>query len=161
MQKPLRKKIGEIRFSLFNPEQIKKISSAKIVTPELYDIDGYPVDGGLMDLRLGAIDPGVRCRTCGGRIKECLGHPGSIDLARPVMHLNYIPLMEIGLRCFCKSCGKLMVDEKDMTKYPPSQRVKRAKDAKKCPYCQTVNEKIKLEKPTTFYKGKSECSQQR
>jgi DNA-directed RNA polymerase subunit A' len=155
MQKPLRKKIGEIRFSLFNPEQIKKISSAKIVTPELYDIDGYPVDGGLMDLRLGAIDPGVRCRTCGGRIKECLGHPGSIDLARPVMHLNYIPLMEIGLRCFCKSCGKLMVDEKDMTKYPPSQRVKRAKDAKKCPYCQTVNEKIKLEKPTTFYKGKS------
>ncbi|GAH97554.1 unnamed protein product, partial [marine sediment metagenome] len=81
--KPVKKKIGEIKFALISPEQIKKISSAKIVTPELYDIDGYPVDGGLMDLRLGAIDPGVRCRTCGGRLKECLGHPGSIDLARP------------------------------------------------------------------------------
>ncbi|MEK6917627.1 MAG: DNA-directed RNA polymerase subunit A' [Nanoarchaeota archaeon] len=155
MQKRLRKKIGEIRFNLFSPEQIKKLSSAKIVTPELYDIDGYPVDGGLMDLRLGAIDPGVRCRTCGGRIKECLGHPGSIDLARSVIHLNYVPLIEMGLRCFCRACGKLMLEEKDLTKYPPSQRVKRAKDVKKCPYCQTANEKVKLEKPTTFYKGKS------
>ena len=63
----IRKKVGEIKFNLLSPDQIKKISSAKIVTPELYDIDGYPVDGGLMDLRLGAIDPGVRCRTCGGR----------------------------------------------------------------------------------------------
>ncbi|MEK6945414.1 MAG: DNA-directed RNA polymerase subunit A' [Nanoarchaeota archaeon] len=155
MKTQLRKKIGEIRFNLFNPEQIKKLSAAKIVTPELYDIDGYPVDGGLMDLRLGAIDPGVRCRTCGGRIKECLGHPGSIDLARSVIHLNYVPLIEMGLRCFCKSCGKLMLEDKDLTKYPPSQRVKKAKDVKKCPHCQTPNEKVKLEKPTTFYKGKS------
>ncbi len=69
MKKPISKKIGMIRFALFSPEQIKKISTAKIVTPELYDIDGYPVDGGLMDLRLGAVDPGVRCRTCGGRFK--------------------------------------------------------------------------------------------
>ncbi len=98
MKRLVKKKIGEIKFALLRPEQIKKISSAKIVTPELYDIDGYPVDGGLMDLRLGAVDPGVRCRTCGGRIKECLGHPGSIDLARSVMHLKYIPLIEIGLQ---------------------------------------------------------------
>ncbi len=98
MKKPIRKKIGEIKFSLLNPAQIKKLSVAKIVTPELYDIDGYPVDGGLMDLRLGAIDPGVRCRTCGGRIKECLGHPGSIDLAKSVVHLKYVPLIELGFQ---------------------------------------------------------------
>jgi DNA-directed RNA polymerase subunit A' len=151
----IKKKISEIRFSLISPEQIKKLSAAKIVTPELYDIDGYPVDGGLMDLRLGAIDPGVRCRTCGGRLKECLGHPGSIDLARPVIHLKYVPLIELGLRCFCHSCGKLMLNENDLKKYPPSQRAKKAKDAKKCPHCNAVNEKIKLDKPTTFIKGKS------
>ncbi|MFA4953198.1 MAG: DNA-directed RNA polymerase subunit A' [Candidatus Pacearchaeota archaeon] len=154
MQKPIKKKISEIRFSLFSPEQIKKISSARIVTPELYDIDGYPVDGGLMDLRLGAVDPGVRCRTCGGRIKECLGHPGSIDLARAVIHLKYVSLIEMGLRCFCHECGKLMVAEKDLEKYTPSQRAKKAKDAKKCPYCGSVQERIKLDKPTSFYAGK-------
>jgi len=150
----IRKKIGEIKFSLISPEKIKKISSAKIVTPELYDIDGYPVDGGLMDLRLGAVDPGVRCRTCGGRIKECLGHPGSIDLARSVIHLKYVPLIEIGLRSFCHDCGKLLLDEKNLKKYSPSQRAKRAKDAKQCPYCNAEHPKVKLEKPTSFYIGK-------
>ncbi len=152
--KPIRKKIGEVSFSLLSPEVIKKISVAKIVTPELYNIDGYPVDGGLMDLRLGAIDPGVRCRTCGGRLKECLGHPGSIDLARPIIHLKYIPLIELGLRCFCKECGKLMLSDKYLEKYSPSERAKKAKDARKCPHCDTANEKVKLDKPTSFFIGK-------
>ncbi len=154
MKKLVKKKIGEIRFSLLSPEQIKKVSSAKIVTPELYDIDGYPVDGGLMDLRLGAVDPGVRCRTCGGRIKECLGHPGSIDLARAVIHLKYIPLIEIGLRSFCHDCGKLLLDEKKLEKYSKSERAKKAKDQKKCPYCNAVHEKVKLDKPTSFFIGR-------
>jgi DNA-directed RNA polymerase subunit A' len=153
--KPIRKKIGEIGFSLFSPDQIKKISVAKIVTPELYDIDGYPVDGGLMDLRLGAIDPGVRCRTCGGRLKECLGHLGSIDLARAVIHIKYVPLIELGLRCFCHECKKLLVDEKDLFKLSASQRAKKAKDVKKCPHCESIHEKIKVDKPTNFYRGKT------
>ncbi len=155
MRKPIRKKISVIKFSLLSPEQIKKLSSAKIVTPELYNIDGYPVDGGLMDLKLGAIDPGVRCRTCGGRLKECLGHPGSIDLARSVIHLKYVPLIELGLRCFCHKCGKLMVADKDLEKYTPTQRAKKAKDAKKCPHCEIAQEKVKLDKPTSFYKGRT------
>jgi DNA-directed RNA polymerase subunit A' len=154
MRKIVRKKIGKIAFSLLSPEQIKNISSAKIVTPELYDIDGFPVDGGLMDLRLGAVDPGVRCRTCGGRIKECLGHPGSIDLARAVMHLKYIPLVEMGLRCFCHNCGKLKLDEKKLALYSKSERAKKAKDQKKCPYCGEAQEKVKIDKPTNFNKGK-------
>ena len=152
--KPVSKKVGSISFSLIDPEKIKKLSAAKIVTPELYDIDGYPVDGGLMDLRLGAIDPGVKCRTCGGRLKECLGHPGKIDLARSIMHLKYIPLIEMSLRCFCHNCGKLLLDEKKLEQYSPSERAKKAKDGKKCPHCQETCEKVKLDKPTSFYIGK-------
>jgi DNA-directed RNA polymerase subunit A' len=155
MQEIIRKKIGKISFSLLSPEQIKRLSAAKIVTPELYNIDGYPVDGGLMDLRLGVIDPGLRCRTCGGRLKECLGHPGSIDLARPIIHLKYVPLIELGLRCFCKECGKLMLADKDLEKYSPSERAKKAKDSKKCPHCGALQEKVKVMKPTSFYIGKT------
>jgi len=153
-QQIIRKKIGVIRFSLLSPEQIKKLSVARIVTPELYDIDGYPVDGGLMDLRLGAIDPGVRCRTCGGRLKECLGHSGIIELAKPIIHLQYVPLIELALRAFCQNCGKLMITDKFLENSSATQRAKKAKDAKKCPHCGTVQEKIKLEKPTNFNKGK-------
>ncbi len=150
----IRKQVKSLSFSLLSPELIKKISAAKIVTPELYDVDGYPVDGGLMDLRLGAIDPGVRCRTCGGRLKECLGHPGSIELARPVLHVKYIPLIEMFLRCFCSNCGKLLLSEENTKKYKIAQRIKKSKDVKKCPHCQTVQEKIKIDKPTTFNVGK-------
>jgi len=154
MVRPVKKQINEMTFNLLSPEQIKKLSVAKIVTPELYDVDGYPVDGGLMDLRLGAIDPGVRCRTCGGRLKECLGHPGIIELARPLIHIKYLPIIDLVLRSTCEACGKVLIKEdKDLSKDLIS-RIKKAKDGKKCPHCSIIQEKVKLEKPTTFRSGR-------
>ncbi len=153
-----KKQARALRFSLLSPEQVKKISTAKIVTPELYDIDGFPVDGGLMDLRLGAIDPGVRCRTCGKRVKECPGHPGSIELARPVLHIKYIPLIELCLRSFCPKCGKLTLSEEKQKGLSPALRAKKARDTRKCPYCGEVIERVKLEKPSTFMLGKKRLS---
>src|SRR3989344_7118468 len=73
-EKYIYKQVGSIAFSILSPKMIKKMASAKIVTPELYDKEGYPVDGGLMDIRLGVIDPGLKCKTCGARLKECIGH---------------------------------------------------------------------------------------
>ena len=154
MEDIVKKQVKALKFNLINPEHIKKISSAKIVTPELYDIDGFPVDGGIMDLRLGAVDPGVRCRTCGGRLKECLGHPGSIDLARPIMHIKYTPLVELFLRSFCHGCGKLALSDEKQKQYGPAERAKKARDKKKCPHCNEEREKVKLEKPSSFYIGK-------
>jgi len=153
-----RKQVKALKFSLLSPEQIKKVSSAKIVTPELYDIDGFPVDGGLMDLRLGAIDPGVKCRTCGKRVKECPGHPGSIELARPVVHIKYIPLIELCLRSFCPACGKLTLGDEKQKIYTPIERAKKARDAKKCLHCNEAIERVKIEKPSTFFIGKKRLS---
>jgi len=150
MYEPISKQIKSIKFSIFSPEQIKKIGVAKIVTPELYDMDGYPVDGGLMDLRLGAIDPGIRCRTCGGKLEECFGHFGYIELARPVIHIKLAPIIELILKSTCQECGRILLDEKDIR----LKRLNKAKTAKKCPHCGAKQEKIKLEKPTTFYRGK-------
>jgi len=150
MSKIVSKQVRKLNFSLFSPEQIKKYAVAKIVTPELYDMDGYPVDGGLMDLRLGAITPGVRCRTCGGFTKECLGHFGFIELARPVLHIKFLPLIELCLKATCQQCRRILLKEEDIKK----KRVDKAKNAKKCPYCGAKQEKIKLEKPSSFYKGR-------
>jgi DNA-directed RNA polymerase subunit A' len=158
MEKYFRKQVRALKFSLLSPEQVKKISAAKIVTPELYDIDGFPVDGGLMDLRLGAIDPGVRCRTCGKRVKECPGHPGIIELARPVVHIKYMQLLELSLRSFCPSCGRLTLPDNKLEKLSPSERAKKARDAKECPHCRAQLEKVKLEKPSTFMIGKKRLS---
>ncbi len=154
MPEVIRKQVNALSFSLLSPENIKKLSAAKVVTPELYDVDGYPVDGGVMDLRLGAIDPGVRCRTCGGGLKECLGHPGSIEMARPVIHVKYIQIIELFLKTFCKDCSKFLLSYEDVKSYVLVQRIKKAKDVKKCPHCNAAQEKIKIEKPTTFHYGK-------
>lgn len=147
---PIIKQLKEINFSIFSPDDIKKIAVKKIVTPELYNMDGYPVDGGLMDLHLGVINPGVRCRTCGGSLKECAGHFGYIELARPIVHVKFVPLIEFCLKSTCQECGRILIDEKDIK----LGRTDKAKTAKKCPWCNTKQEKFKVEKPTTFYLGK-------
>ncbi len=68
---------------------IKRMSVAKLIVPDTYNEDGYPIDGGLVDQRLGVIDPGLKCKTCGGRAKTCPGHFGHIELVRPVMHPEF------------------------------------------------------------------------
>lgn len=150
-QQIITKQVKSVWFNLISPEEIKKIARAKIVTPELYDMDGYPVDGGLMDLRLGAIDPGVRCRTCGGKLKECLGHFGYIELARPVVHIKYVGLIETLLRATCDECGRLLLLKEAAEKLKIKGRLAKARNVKKCPHCGKKQGKVKLEKPYYFY----------
>ncbi len=150
MREVVTKQVKSIYFTLITPEEIRKVARAKIVTPELYDMDGYPVDGGLMDIRLGAIDPGVRCRTCAGKLKECLGHFGYIEFARSVMHVKYIGMIERFLRCVCHECGKILLRDDDM-KLTVKERITKARTVKKCPHCNAKHGKVKLEKPTSFY----------
>jgi len=153
------KKLKSVKFGVLSPDMVKKMSSVKIVTHELYDKEGYPVDGGLMDVRLGVIDPGIRCRTCGGKLKECIGHFGYMDLARPVIHIKYTDVLHLILRCTCKDCGKILTEskledaDKDTKRKELKKLLTKSRAVKKCPYCSAVQEKIKYEKPTTFYLG--------
>ncbi|MEK6826502.1 MAG: DNA-directed RNA polymerase subunit A', partial [Nanoarchaeota archaeon] len=163
------KKVGSVVFGLLSPEQIKKMATVKIVTPELYDKEGYSVDGGLMDMHLGVIDPGLRCRTCGGRLKECPGHFGHIELARPVIHIKYVKPICDALRSTCRDCSKILLPdnekanlidelersekEKGLTERRRKLKeiLKVLKDTKKCPYCGGKQYTIKIEKPSSFY----------
>ncbi|MBU3924230.1 MAG: hypothetical protein KJ592_04895, partial [Nanoarchaeota archaeon] len=97
---------------------------------------------------------GVRCRTCGGRLKECLGHPGLIELARPLIHIKYLPIIDLVLRSTCEACGKVLIKDEKELKKDLVGRVKKAKDGKKCPHCGIIQERVKLEKPTTFRSGR-------
>lgn len=169
------KKVDSIKFSVFSPKMIKKMASAKIVTPELYDKEGYPVDGGLMDIRLGVIDPGLKCKTCGSKLKECIGHFGYIELARPVVHINFIEIVLNLLKGTCKECGrallpkgkvnKILLDETGEAKIEVSTKRKVAKKTvtslkaiTKCPHCKAKQPKISIEKPTTILENDKRIS---
>jgi len=172
----IHKKIKSISFGVFSPKHTVDLAAAKIVTPELYDREGYPVDGGLMDIRLGVIDPGLRCKTCGGKLKECPGHFGYIELARPVVHINYIRQVLDLLKSTCKFCSRLMLPDITLKKYSAllakvaeeegvdARRQKlreitnKYKIKDKCPHCEKKQEKIKIEKPYNFYENEVRLS---
>ncbi len=105
----VQKIVDRIKFSLFSPEMIRKMSSAKIIVPDTYDDDGYPIDGGLVDTRLGVVDPGLRCKTCGGRVKECPGHFGHLELVRPVTHVGFAKHILFVLKSTCPNCKRRIV----------------------------------------------------
>jgi len=113
---PVFKKIESIKFGVLSPKMVRQMSSAKVVTPELYDKEGYPVDGGLMDTRLGVIDPGLKCKTCGSKLKECTGHFGYIELARPVIHIKFAKLILDLLRTSCRNCGRVLIPDDEIKK---------------------------------------------
>ncbi|MCK5594267.1 MAG: DNA-directed RNA polymerase subunit A', partial [Candidatus Aenigmarchaeota archaeon] len=97
--------IDKIKFKLLSPKMIQKMSAVLITTSEVYDADAYPVEGGVMDTRMGVIDPGIRCKTCGGRSGECQGHFGHIDLAKPVYNILYLKQIKTMLTSTCNDCG--------------------------------------------------------
>lgn len=161
----VRKKIDHIEFGLFSSKMIQKLSATKIYTPNTYDDDGYPIEGGLMDPRLGVIDPGIRCKTCGGRLGECQGHFGHIELTRPVIHVGYAREVYLLLRSTCRACSRLLISEEELARYKIEELtqanfsriwIKAAKvsDAqKKCPYCGEKQIKIKFVRPYSYYEG--------
>lgn len=104
----IRKVFDKLKFSLFSPEMGRKMSAAKIIVPDTYDDDGYPIDGGLVDTRLGVVDPGLRCKTCGGRVKECPGHFGHIELVRPIVHVEFAKHIYYVLKSTCPNCHKIL-----------------------------------------------------
>jgi len=150
--KSIHKKIKKIVFGVLSPKLIKKMASVKIVTAELYDKEGYPVDGGLMDVSLGVIDPGLRCKTCNGKLKECIGHFGYVELARPIVHIKYIKPILVILNSTCRECGRLIATEQDISEkqLKGTLLLKYLKTVKKCPHCQAKQFPVKLEKPYTF-----------
>jgi DNA-directed RNA polymerase subunit A' len=111
------KKIAQINFGLLSPENIRRMSVTKIVTPDTYDEDGYPIEAGLMDPRLGVIDPGLRCRSCGSKGGDCQGHFGHINLARPVIHVGFADTIHKILRSTCSSCGKVLLTDSEKEFY--------------------------------------------
>jgi len=151
--------VDSIEFGVLNPDIIKKMTVAKITKTELYDQEGYPIEGGLMDPRLGVVDPGVRCRVCGGGVGDCHGHFGYLDLTRPIIHVHYARFIFSLLKLFCGKCSRLLIDDSGKEKIT-SGKIKKFRDvvklaAKKCPYCGEQQKKLKFIKPYTFIEEKN------
>lgn len=150
--------IKSIEFGFMSPKLIKEMSAIKIEHAELYDPDGYPIDGGLTDLHLGVVDPGLRCRTCGGTIGQCLGHFGYLELIKPVVHPLYGKKIYMMLKTICRKCSKPLVEDEDLKEMKNPLNEVYKKKRKTCPHCGEKQKDIEFQKPTSYREGKVELT---
>ncbi len=161
--KPPLKAISSIELGLLSPEEIHKMSVVKVVTPDTYDEGGYPLDRGLMDRRLGVVDPGLRCMTCKEKPGRCPGHFGHIELTRPVLHIGFVEKIYEILRATCRACGRILLPQEVLDQ--AKEKIKETEDwwkisekimskawgVKDCPHCGEEQKEIRLEKPYTIW----------
>ncbi|MBN1274783.1 DNA-directed RNA polymerase subunit A', partial [Candidatus Woesearchaeota archaeon] len=105
-----------------------------------------------------------------------LGHFGYIELARPIIHISFVDIILDLLRSTCRECGHILIPKDKIKKHMeelevigleqgPTERRDKIKEIiaslktiNKCPYCNAKQQKIKLEKPTTFLEDEKRIS---
>jgi len=153
------KEIDRIKFSLFSPEMIRKMAVVKITVPDTYNDDSYPIEGGLVDQRMGVIDPGLTDKTSGGKAGTSPGHFGYIELVRPVIHPEFSKAILYVLQNTSPYTKRIIWSkdqiEKIRKQLDADEELKiKIKRPTHCPYTGQKLPEIKLLKPTTFYKDK-------
>jgi DNA-directed RNA polymerase subunit A' len=159
--------LGGIKFSVWSPAEVRKFSVAEVTAPETYDEDGMPVQGGLMDNRLGTLEPGQKCATCGNTSAKCPGHFGHIELAEPVLHIAFVDDVHKLLLTTCRSCNRIKLDPETLAQYKAirdskapyavitlenikEEIIEKAKKVKSCPHCSKEQYDLIFTKPTIF-----------
>src|SRR3989337_272942 len=162
----IHKVVDEISFGLFSPKDLRKQSVVEVQTPDTYDEDGAPITTGLMDGRLGTLEPRQRCKTCGNTAIRCPGHFGHIELAVPIVHIEFTKISVDLLRSTCRNCGRVLLSDDAAKKVRgrierymvllgvvPDEVFKtiiQEIKMKQCPHCAAAQFKITFEKPTKF-----------
>ena len=161
------KVIEGIKFSVWSPNEIRKYSVSEITAPETYDEDGMAVQGGLMDGRLGTLEPGQKCLTCGNTSARCPGHFGHIELAEPVLHIAFIDNIHKLLLSTCRSCSRIRITLEELKNFLevksrkasytilsqkriPEEILDKARKAKECPHCGKLQYELIFTKPSIF-----------
>eukprot|EP01117_Protostelium_nocturnum_P012755 TRINITY_DN4718_c0_g2_i1.p1 TRINITY_DN4718_c0_g2~~TRINITY_DN4718_c0_g2_i1.p1 ORF type:complete len:1744 (-),score=622.93 TRINITY_DN4718_c0_g2_i1:65-5296(-) len=138
------RKIKRVQFGILSPEEIRQMSVVQVEHPETYEYGNIskPKAGGLLDLKMGTVDRGMKCESCDGGMAECPGHFGHIELAKPVYHIGFLTTVLKILRCVCFHCSKLLVDTNE-------HRFRKALKIK--------SPKVRLQTVLDLCKGKTVC----
>jgi DNA-directed RNA polymerase subunit A' len=165
-EESIHKVVDEISFGLISPQELRKQSVVEIQTPDTYDEDGAPITAGLMDGRLGTLEPRQRCKTCGNTAIRCPGHFGHIELAVPIVHIEFTKIIHELLKATCRNCGRILLSDEKAKKV--QSRIERYRallgtipdavykeimkeiKSKQCQHCAANQYKITFEKPTKF-----------
>ena len=123
------KRVDKVQMGVMSPDFLAKLSVVKVTTAELYQANGVPKPNGLLDSRMGTLDPRVTCGTCCAvRWEECPGHFGHIDLATPMFHIGFKNSLLKALSCVCFHCSAILAKRSkadEIQKYRDAQRIQK------------------------------------
>ncbi|UCH69596.1 MAG: hypothetical protein JSV29_04890 [Candidatus Bathyarchaeota archaeon] len=166
IEEGVHKVVDQLYFGILSPQDVRRFSVAEIQTADTYDEDGAPITSGLMDGRLGTLEPRQRCKTCGNTAIRCPGHFGHIELAVPIIHVEFTKIVYSLLGVTCRNCGRALLPPERIAKIkarikesrkllgtvPDTLYKKVLKEAKgkECLHCGSPQYKVVFEKPTKF-----------
>lgn len=146
------KNITNVVFGIQSPDEIQKMSAVEITSEETF-ANGRPVDGGLFDLKMGPVETGDVCATCGLDRKGCQGHFGYLRLTAPLYHPSYGENIKKVLEAICFKCSQVLISDADkaiIRNYKVNARLGAVKNKLKtkpnCIKCDMVQALFKREK---------------
>jgi DNA-directed RNA polymerase beta' subunit len=119
-----------IQFGILSAEEWRSIG-IEITKPYTRDGDKENTP---YDPRLGALDNGVDCNTCGETNSVCPGHFGYVNLEEPMYNPVFMPYVIYVLRCICIKCfkPKISPDHVVWSGISAAKKKSRMKVLKKC-----------------------------
>ncbi|XP_059593422.1 DNA-directed RNA polymerase III subunit 1 [Vitis vinifera] len=135
------RKIESIRFALFSESEISKAAEVQVWRGVYYDANRKPIENGLLDPRMGPANKNGTCATCLGNFRDCPGHCGYLTLALPVYNVGYLSTIVDILKCICKSCSRVLLDEKASKDYLKKMRSQKMEALKKAELMKKIVQK--------------------
>ncbi|XP_057978200.1 DNA-directed RNA polymerase III subunit 1 [Malania oleifera] len=105
------RKIKSIQFSVLSEAEIMKSAEVQVWRGSYYDSNKKPIENGLLDPRMGPPNKTDVCATCHASFGDCPGHFGYLPLALPVYNIGYLSTILDILKCICKSCSRILLEE--------------------------------------------------
>ena len=97
--------IKSIQFSISTAEDIRRQSVCKVVSKTIYG------PGSVSDPKLGRLENGEICPTCGNDNKMCPSHFGHIELNTKLIHHLHISTITHILKIFCWHCSSALISK--------------------------------------------------
>ncbi|KAE8693139.1 hypothetical protein F3Y22_tig00110819pilonHSYRG00424 [Hibiscus syriacus] len=136
------RKIKGMKFSMLSDSEIAKTAEVQVYKGVYYDPQNRPIEGGLLDPRMGPPNKSAgNCATCDGSYNDCPGHYGYLVLALPVYNVGYLSTILDILKCICKSCSRVLLDDQLAKSYLKKMRAPKIEPLKKAELVKTIVKK--------------------
>ena len=100
--------LDSIQFGILSAEDITRQSVCEVSHLKMFG------NQSVYDERMGTLEPGKLCATCGLDCKMCVGHFGHIRLNTYIMHPLFHKLVLSYLKCVCYRCSRILLTKEQL-----------------------------------------------